>query len=165
MIKLIGNQPAKRFTPVTRKVMAALVFISLTAWPLESPAVELTIRNEESGGARVALAYRQGDLLVMEGWLRLLPDQMETIDLVGVAAADVYIYVEFDDPRIRQFTDGRWQMIGRVLDDDFSHTQEFVGTRTAPKEPGMREVHFQHIHELYRTEDGRLWFNLNASAG
>lgn len=165
MTKFTGNQPNKRFAPVTRKIMAALVFISLMAWPLESAAVELTIRNEEPGGARVALAYRQGDLLVVEGWLRLLPDQMETIDLVGVAAADVYIYVEFDDPRIRQFTDNRWQVIGRVLEDDFSYTQEFVGVRPAPKESGMREVKFQHIHKLYRTEDGRLWFNLSASAG
>ena len=135
-------------------------------WGVEAPKVELTICNEEQIPGRVALACREGALLVVEGWHRLAPGQTRTIILDNVSDGDVYIYVEFDDPAVKQFVDyRRMKLEGQVLDKDFRYTREAVGGRGAPKYPNMREVHFYQIDKLYQTGKGEFWFNLSAAAG
>lgn len=112
-----------------------------------------------------ALAYRQGDFFLVEGWLRLTPDQRETISLENVAEDEVYIYVEFDDPEIKQYTDGYWKFEGLVRDDDFRYAQAVVGGRGAPKDKDLRRVYFEHIGPMNRNGPGLIWFNLSAAAG
>jgi len=148
-------------------VLAALLL--LLALPLRASAVELSIRNEdESSTARIALAYKQGDRYQVEGWFRLAPGQIEVITLLGVADDDVYIHVEFMDSGVRQFIHGVLEVELAVQDTHFRYVMYEMGEAWEPRFPDMGKVRgapFQNIPEFYRTEKGKLWFNLGAAAG
>lgn len=130
-------------------------------------AVELNIRNEESSKARVALAYLQGDWLVVEGWLVLAPDQILTIALHKVEESDIYIYVEFENAEIKQFIANAWKVECMVPDENFRYSLMSLGGKPGPNGPDMRKAPFQNIDMVYKNknEQDKLWFVLSTSAG
>jgi hypothetical protein len=144
--------------------MAAALLL-LLALPLQALAVELTIRNEDESMARVALTYKQGDRFHVEGWFWLAPGQIEVITMHGVADDDVYIHVEFVDSGVRQFIHGVLEVELLVQDTHFRYVLQKMSEPWTLKSPTMRGVPFQNIPEFYRTEKGKLWFNLGAAAG
>ena len=147
-----------------RAALTVIALVFLLALPLRALAVELCIRNEEQSNARVAIAYLQESKLVVEGWFRLSPDQVETIFLHNVDAEDVYIRVEFYDQALKQFSGDEQKIECMVLDAPFRYALE-AGVTSEPEDSNLRNAVFQHIHEFYQMEDGKLWFNLSTAAG
>ena len=152
-------------------MIATLVLLLALPWPVwatDSAAgsgTELTLRNEEQSNARVALAYKQGGHYLVEGWFRLAPGQIEVIALHGVEDEDVFIHVEFVDSGIKQFIEGILEVELLVQDTHFRYALKSMGEAWPPASPVIRGVSFQNIPKFYRTEKGKLWFNLNSGAG
>ena len=149
-----------------RGILMAVAAFLLLALPLRALAVELSIRNEDESMARVALAYKQDGRYHVEGWLWLAPGQIEVITLHGVADDDVYIYVELMDSGVRQFIHGVLEVELLVQDTHFRYVLYEMGEAWTPESPAaMRGAPFQNIPEFYKTEKGKLWFNLGEGAG
>ncbi|MCL2123062.1 MAG: DUF1036 domain-containing protein [Desulfovibrionaceae bacterium] len=148
-----------------RGILITAVFVLLLALPLRASAVELIIRNEEQNVARIALAYKQSDRYLVEGWIRLAPGQVETITLHDVKDDDVYIHVEFVNSAARQFITGILEVDLLVQDTHFRYVLYEMGEAWTPGAPAMRGAPFQNIPEFYKTEKGKLWFNLSGAAG
>ena len=148
-----------------RVLITVATFVLLLSLPMQALAVELSIRNEDESIARVALAYKQGGRYLVEGWLWLAPGQIEVITLHDVEDGDVYIHVEFVDSGIRQFIEGVLEVELLVQDTHFRYVLYKMGEVWEPESSAMRGALFQNITEFYRTEKGKLWFNLGAAAG
>ena len=146
-------------------LITTVFFVMLLALPLRAPAVDLNIRNEDENMARVALAYKQGDRYLVEGWLWLASGQIESITLHEVKDEDVYIHVEFVNSGTRQFITGILEVELLVQDTNFRYVLHEMGEAWTPETPTMRGALFQNIPEFYKTEKGKLWFNLSAAAG
>ena len=147
MTKPTGN-PRNSIT-ILAAAFVLLLFLPLWAPAVESDVpsgVELTLRNEEQSNAKVALAYLQGNKFIVEGWLRLSPEQMETITLHTVAEGDIYIYVEFENPDIRQFIASEWKVECLAPDTDFRYALESVGGKWTPDNTNVRKIPLQNIH-------------------
>ena len=149
-----------------RGILVTTVLALLLALPLQAPAVELSIRNEDKSMARVALAYKQAERYQVEGWFWLAPGQVETIILHEVNDDDVYIHVEFVDSATKQFITGILEVQLLVQDTHFRYVLHEMGEAWDPETPAaMRGAFFQNIPEFYKTEKGKLWFNLSQAAG
>ena len=148
-----------------RRLLMTAVVVLLLALPLRAWAVELTIRNEEPGPARVALAYKLGDSYIVEGWIRLAPGQVETITLHGVSDQDVFIHVELGGKGVKQFITGVLEVILLAQDTPFRYRVHEMGEAWKPETRSMRGAPFQLIPEFYKTEKGKLWFNISRAAG
>jgi len=155
-----------------REILVLATLLLLLAAPLQALAnVELTLRNEEQSDARVALAYKQGDRYLVEGWFWLKPNEGKLIALHGVDDGDIFILVEFQGDSstgsdIKQFVaDGALEVTLLVQAADFRYALWELGEAWEPAFPVMRGGTFQNIPEFYRTEKGKLWFNLGAAAG
>ncbi|MDL2216110.1 hypothetical protein LJB81_00085 [Desulfovibrio sp. OttesenSCG-928-M14] len=114
--------------------------IFLCALPAQSLAAEMTIRNTETCGAKVALAYLRDGVGVVEGWHKLAPGQAVTIRLFAVSENDVYAHVVFEYPKIVQLTEKGSPTVERSVQD--THFR-YSGTPT--DNPALRKALFQHV--------------------
>ena len=148
-------------------LMTLGIFLGLSA---QTWAAELSLRNEEQNHtARVALAYKQGDTVVVKGWHVFVPNHQATIFLPNVEVNEIFIRVEFDNPDIEQFYDNTRPMDFIVSDYDFQYEMQsagqVMGFTPVIESLEAHSVTFRHLVPLDKPEGDKLHFNLGANAG
>ena len=152
-----------------RSLVMVLALGFLLALSAQAGAVELTLRNEEQSAARVALAYKQEEKVLVEGWHILSPDQVRIIVLPNVGQEDIFILVEFDNPDIQQSFPDVWTLDCVVTNEDFKYeiqsAYHVLGLPPVLDFPETYRATFRKISTMYKNGEGKLHFNLNTAAG
>ena len=152
-----------------RSLIMILTLGFLLVLPVQAWAVELTLRNEEHSPARVAIAYKKGDSIVVEGWHILAVDQSKILSLPNVGPEEVFIRVEFDNPDIEQSFPDVWTLDCVVINDDFTYEMQsassVLGLPPALDSSEAYKATFRKISTMYKNGEDKLHFNLSAAAG